>query len=213
MNMDISSKFTLYDLLAMVIPGFLILMLFLFGANWQFVFFENWVNILYVIIICYVIGMIYRKAIEFILGKINFRNNEKHIKKSAEKFYRDYEENGGKIGNNPRTDKHRYYKAYYALMKNGMLYNIPTLEAQVAFICSILPIIPFYILLLIFHADIFLHINHYISAMLLLISAVILIFVLISIQNKIYYLVWEGNEYLKDIEEESSKTGNHKIVR
>jgi hypothetical protein len=196
--MILSSKFTLYDLLAMFVQGFLLVMLFRICGCYQFEFFANEVNSIYSIIVCYVIGMIYHKAIESLITEIGFRNNEKCIKKSAEKFYNDYKKDGGN-GDNFQFDKHSYYIAYYNLMKNGMLYNIPTLEAQVAFICRILPITLFYIIVLCCCENILPGINNCTLAIFLLIIDIFLALLLIKIQNKIYYLVWEGNEYLNKI--------------
>jgi hypothetical protein len=67
----------------------------------------------------------------------------------GKKFYSDYNDrikDAPKVENakDIQYDTNSYYKAYYKLMKNGMLYNIPTLETQVVFIRNILPITLFY---------------------------------------------------------------------
>jgi hypothetical protein len=244
-KMNLTSKMTLYDMLAMVIPGFLLLKLFP-GCFGYPIDFDNEKNTVIIIIISYAIGIIYHKTIEWLFNIIGFRNNEECIEKSAEKFYDNYEKNGGNTQNSlSHYNKHEYYKAYYTLMKENMLNSIPTLEAQVVFIKNMLPLTVVSIALCC--GNNCFNINPYCAAIILLIIGVLIIvlmviilievpyeiyylvsivgefiivrccwsnnccinsfcaaiilltigaILLIVIQNKIYYLVWEGYEYL-----------------
>jgi hypothetical protein len=144
--------------------------------------------------------MIYHKTIECLFNKFEFRNNEKCIKNSAEQFYSDYEKNGGnKQNGNSKYNRNDYYIAYYALMKENMLNSIPILEAQVVFIRNMLPLTVMCIIAMCCCGNF--SINPCFVAIILLIIGVILVVLLIEIQKKICYLVWEGFEYLKELKE------------
>jgi hypothetical protein len=201
--MNLSSKITMYDVIAMVIPGFLLLMLFPICCDCQFRIFDGISEVyagIMIFIACYAIGLIYHKAVECLFNKIGFRNNLKGIEKSAKQFFNNYEENGGnaKNKNDLCYNRHEYYKAYYALMKNNMLNSIPTLEAQVAFIRNVIPIILLYIIALCCCCNNPFGFNPCCLAIVLLLVDIIMVVLLVEIQNKIYFLVWEGNEYLKE---------------
>jgi len=204
--MNAISKLSLYDVLSMIIPGFLLLMLFPICSNYPM---ENLCTNVYVgfllFIVCYVVGLIYHKVIEKLFSFFNFRNNPNHIKKMRDKVYSDYQKQGSKIKKEDSTENFQmreYYNAYYQLMKNNMLNNIPTLEAQVAFLRNILPITIIYVIVICCCQCSLCELNTSV-AISLLIVAVIVIVLLIDIQNKIYELVWEGDAYLKEIQQEN----------
>ncbi|MDR0754696.1 MAG: hypothetical protein LBF04_04830 [Prevotellaceae bacterium] len=197
---NVSSKMTLYDMLAMVIPGFLLLMLFPFCCGC--IVLSKWINDIYtgvlLVLASYIIGLIYHKAVEYLYNKTEFRNSEKHIKKQSERFYDTFKKDGGKLPDEmPISTRNDYYTAYYALMKENMLNSIPILEVQVAFIRNLLPLIVLYIIAICCCGFPYCNINSCGLAISLVVIAVILLLILIEIRNKIYYLVWEGNEYLK----------------
>jgi hypothetical protein len=202
--MNMPSKVTLYDMLAMVIPGFLLFMLFPLCCQCQNVFFVNGINEVYtgifVFIVSYLIGLIHHKAVECLFTKFGFRNNEKCIENSARRFYYDYDKNRDNTKNRDYSQYncHEYFKAYYTLMKEGTLNSIPALEAQVAFIRNILPITLLYVIAICCCGFNF-NINPCSLVIFLFVISIVLVVILINIQNKIYYLVWEGNEYLKVI--------------
>ena len=204
--MDVSSKLTMYDFLAMVIPGFLVLLLFACIVGWlplNIDITDTWF-IVFLVIVSYLIGLLWHKISELFFEKIGFRNNPAQIKKIAEK-----EDKGldnvffGKGADEIILEK--YYTAYYLLMEKNCLNSIPILEAQVAFIKNLTPLIGLYILVLL-HCDneIYIFIKSIIGMgntlpliILLLIMMIGLTIVLPTLQNKIYLLVWEGNKYLK----------------
>jgi hypothetical protein len=171
------------------------------------------------------------------------------------KFYGRNAKDGGNGQNNALSyNRSEYYDAYYALMGKNMLNSIPTLEAQVAFIRNILPLMVMYIITRCGKS--FCDINLWFGALIILAIGIILVIMLTEhqkeiywlapltilyiialccccycwdwsknccrinsccaaiilltigailltmIQNKIYYLVWEGNEYLKKSQDE-----------
>jgi hypothetical protein len=209
------SRVTLYDMLAMVIPGFLIL-LFFYSVSMEYEAYEhtcNWVFIFIVFIASYLTGLVWHKLMECLFKPLKFRNNEPCIEAAAKKFIEKYREDGGNAEQLPFQHKNRYeyYRSYYYLMKQGALNSIPVLEAQVVFIKNMLLIILFYsFALLCCESRIYQFVKEVLSVpCLLAISLVSLLIVMLillyNIQNRIYYLVWEGYTYLK--ETENKETG------
>jgi hypothetical protein len=205
--MNLSSKITAYDFFAMLIPGLLILILLgNFSGNLPFnceIATNVWF-IIFFLILSYLIGLLWNKLSEFIFCK--FRNCEYFIKQQYDKIKLEYGKTSSKeISEEVDKDiKHKYYKAYYSLMKKNCLNNIPVLEAQVAFIRNLLILIPFYIITFI-HCDnaIYTFIKSQLHntlglVILLLIMLASMFYLLFQLQNKIYYLVWEGNKYLTE---------------
>ena len=193
--MNASSKVTLYDMLAMVIPGFLLLLLFYAGFGWQFeipVGMNELVAGILMFIACYTVGLIYHKAVEYLYNKAGFRNNKANIQKALEKF----QINEGKSGIDKKSVLPVYYQTYYRLMKHNMLNSIPVLEAQVAYIRNMLPLMALYIIALCSCRFDFWSVNSCALAIILFIVAVILAVLLGKIQGKIYELIWEGYKYM-----------------
>jgi hypothetical protein len=204
--MDLSSKLTMYDFFAMVIPGLLILLLFrcivgcYLSLNCEMV--NNGWFIVFVLIFSYLIGLLWNKFMELFFCK--FRNCNFFIKQQYNKFALDYKKESGKeINGIDKNFKHEYYKAYYFLMEKNCLNSIPVLEAQVALVRNLIVLILFYIIIFI-HCDNVIY--HYVKsqlhntfglAILLLIIFIGMICLLFKIQDKIYYLIWEGYEYIK----------------
>jgi hypothetical protein len=238
-----NTKSSLYDFFAMVIPGFLWLLLIAFWYKWAFKFTcaNNIISgTLLLFIASYFIGLFYHKIVEKGLSYLSkfitkkcihrllsclrkcvdnkkcikcllsyryiFRNDEHAIKRSWVEFRKDYEKNGGKQSKSSASNLHEYYTAYYALMKANMLYNIPVLEAQVALLKNVAPITLIYAIV-IHYCDSFLcwyhlYINSCCLTSALLILLVCMVKALVSIQNKIYELVWDGYEYLELIDKD-----------
>jgi hypothetical protein len=228
-----NAKTSLYDFFAMVIPGFLWLLLISHWCKWNGIFTGDGINGiiggLLLFIACYTMGLVAHKVLDRLLWLIKcmlkkfknkrclqslrsrcifpylhcliyFRNNKYFVKKMWEKFGKDCKENGGTLPNkSTKGSLHEYYEAYYALMKAHTLNNIPVLEAQVAFLRNIAPITLFYIIAMCCCDCSFWHhlsINPCCLAIALLILLAGMVIAFFSIQNKIYYLVWEGYEYL-----------------
>jgi hypothetical protein len=232
-------KSSIYDFFAMVIPGFLLLLLISFFCNGNFIFtgMEGVISGMLLFIVSYVVGLLWHKLIEGVLGYLSklitikcihrllfclrkwvgekkccqwllsyryiFRNDKYAIKRRWDFFCKNYKEDGETQMKRTKSNRHDYYTAYYVLMKANMLNSIPVLEAQVAFLKNIASITLAYTIV-ICKCDSFLCWYHLcinpcclISALLILFGGMIL--ALISIQKKIYYLIWEGYEYLDNI--------------
>ncbi|MDR3180944.1 MAG: hypothetical protein LBT61_03330 [Prevotellaceae bacterium] len=196
-------KSSIYDFFAMVIPGFLWLLLISFCCKWNFTFagygIDGIIGGTMLFIACYTIGLVYHKLVELMTNKW-FRNNRCCIRKSWEKFCTEYKKDNDKKENSQWTkgNRHDYFKAYYTLMKEGMLGSIPVLEAQVAFLRNLVLITVAYTIKMYCCSWCWccLSISPCSFTVALIILLVLMVVALISIQNKIYYLVWEGYEYL-----------------
>jgi len=222
--MNVSSKVTLYDMLAMVIPGFLLLLLFQLSICGDCCPYipccgSSLITGTLIFIASYVVGLIYNKIsftnikwildclckkcylfdkiAEYVKLACKFRNNPDQIKKARKKFDEEYKEN---INDNVND----YYKAYYFMMEKNCLNNIPVLEAQVAFLRNMIPVVLLYIIPLMIHFEkIFGNLSHLFSfavALVIIAIAIVMYRIMVKIQDKIYFLVWEGNEYLKEIQ-------------
>jgi hypothetical protein len=194
------AKSSIYDFFAMVIPGFLWLLLISFCCKWNFMFADydadGIIGGTMLFIACYTIGLVYHKLVELMTNKW-FRNNRCCIRKSWKKFCKEYEKDNDNKKNSQWT-KGDYFKAYYKLMKEGRLGNIPVLEAQVAFLRNLVLITAAYTIKMYCCACCCLSISPCSFTVALIILLVLMVVALISIQNKIYYLVWEGYAYLND---------------
>ena len=159
-----------------------------------------------VIGICYIVGFLTHKFVEIIdlsfINKCAGRNvflsivlsplcrNQLSIIRSA----MECEE----LNSDANHIKERYYKAYYNLMIEGKLYNIPNIEAHSAFIKDLIfvfPVIAFSI------AYYYCTTDSYVDVALIIIFSIIievLLFVTRYItEKKIHTLVWETNKFIK----------------
>ena len=125
--MNASTTIGLYDFLNMVVMGFLLL--------FPVVTFPTDAVFLIWLIPCFIVGLIYHKLMENTLG-VCMRNKKCMISNA-------YESVNGKE-NKEKSSKENYYKAYYFLIKKGLLGNIPILEAQAAFMRNLLQILIIY---------------------------------------------------------------------
>lgn len=197
--MDFSSRFSIYDFFSIVIPGLLILILLSCLCGYLPVcckVVNNFWFISLILILSYFIGLLWHRLLELIFFK--YRNNAQHISEQYKKLHKT------EIGKELKAEEitNKYYEAYYFLMEKNCLNNIPNLEIKVAFIKNVVGIIPFYIISLIHCDNTIYHFfkTHFCSTLgiviLLMIIFIGLVFLLIYYQNKIYYLVWEGNKYI-----------------
>lgn len=188
------SKLSLYDFLAMLIPGFVIL--------WFFNFFgidsSNVVNDFLIAVLCYVTGLFYHKVIEYISHKLHLIRNVCLETRAWEKFHDKINESKDV----PEKIDDFYVAAYYKLAKNGCLMNIPVLEAQEAFLRNMIPLLLFLIPYVGCNCSNFEYECCFPLFLTLLFVASIIIWVCISL--KIYFLVWEGNHYLNLLNDEKT---------
>ena len=147
-------------------------------------------------ILCYLVGLIYHCIIEYLWNKLYFRNNKKSIADAKKRF-----EEGNK--ENPQD----YYKAYYYDLNRQVLGNIFALEAQVAFIRNVIPLMIIYFIVMISGHEceccpayeILKNIFSSLCVPIIIFPIIIisLCLVLCSRQQKIYRLIWEGEYFLK----------------
>lgn len=208
---------TMYDALAMLVSGFMwSLLLFPCPQNdiCSSVFFG---------VLCYIIGLVYHRSLDYFCDirckkelkkshkkcftlrkkcaiwkeKCCLRNNRYAIRKAYKKVRA---ENLGKL--NVVPSKVNYYAAYYRLMKNNCLNNIPVLEAQVAFCRNIIPILLVYCIKDFLPEGICQMRQQWFGCCGVYVfwgvAIVMLILVWCFTQKKIYELVWEGYFFIKE---------------
>lgn len=184
--MNIASRISLYDFLAMMVCGYLLL--FPFAGE------EGRPEILFGIV-CFVAGLIYHHAMERLF--VCCRNNPCLIRKCYLSVRR-------QLGKRPAKSDGTadYLASYYRLMRNGALGNIPILEAHVAFIRNLLPIVVLYVVMIccgcpaVGTAAERLFGNACGFAVCLTAAVPLLVVCGYRIQCKIHRLVWEGGYFM-----------------
>lgn len=218
--MDFTSKLSLYDFLAILLSGFLILALFI--PNLALEICNDKVSVLFIAGVSYLLGLVYIRILEFVLGKCCKKKECCMLEFIKTAFCRNYEktivhyrnsvfnvkENNVKCGENEEesVNMQEYYAAYYSIMDKPCYSNIAILESQYAFLRNIL-------LLVIAHAILFIWEDYSIVYLVVkelladincpcvwIIFALIIlgiVFAMYKTQTKIYYLVWHGCKYHK----------------
>ena len=218
--MDFTSKLSLYDFLAILLSGFLILALFI--PNLALEICNDKVSVLFIAGVSYLLGLVYIRILEFVLGKCCKKKECCMLEFIKTAFCRNYEktivhyrncvfnvkENNVKCGENEEesVNMQEYYAAYYSIMDKPCYSNIAILESQYAFLRNIL-------LLVIAHAILFIWEDYSIVYLVVkelladincpcvwIIFALIIlgiVFAMHKTQTKIYYLVWHGCKYHK----------------
>lgn len=192
--MNSFSRLSLYDFLAILIPGFVIL--------WFFDHFN--LNIacpvtgILIAVLSYLTGLCYHKLIELLVTITNVRRSKKMQEKAWKKFY-----NGiGFEKEFPKNIDEAFVQSYYKIAKEGCLMNIPVLEAQETFLRNIIPLLLVSIpIILVKHKTFD---EKYCLCVLLLLLFISSAFLWYKVSIKIYYLVWEGNHYLKKLNYEKT---------
>ena len=182
MNMNTITGFTFYDSLNKLTVGTLLLLLT--GTRMG----ENAESTILFFVTAFIIGIFYQTIIKCLTYFLT--NNLHMIKKAHENVI---------LKNNYITEDD-YLKAYYNVVKNGFLMNIPTLEAHENFLRNLWPICLMYLIAVLadccqcFIGEIICQ-SKCATAMFLLLLIVFIPFVWYRIQMKIYELVWEGDYY------------------
>ena len=185
--MNTITGFTFYDSLNKLTVGTLLLLLVggMIGEKAE-------TNILF-FVTAFIIGIFYQTFIKNITRFLT--NNLPMIKKAHENV----------ILKNKYITKDDYLKAYYNVVKNGFLMNIPTLEAHENFLRNIWLICLMYLIAVLADccqssiSEIICQYSKCAIAMFLLLLIVFIPFVWYKIQMKIYELVWEGDCYAKKL--------------
>lgn len=194
MNMNTITGFTFYDSLNKLTVGTLLLLLLggMIGEKAE-------TNILF-FVTAFIIGIFYQTILK---DRTRFlTNNLRMIKKAHENV----------ILKNKYITKDDYLKAYYNVVKNGFLMNIPTLEAHENFLRNIWLICLMYLISVLADccqssiSEIICQYSKCAIAMFLLLLIVFIPFVWYNIQMKIYELVWEGDYYAERLD---PKNGTH----
>lgn len=198
MNMNTITGFTFYDSLNKLTVGTLLLLLLggMIGEKAE-------TNILF-FVTAFIIGIFYQTIIK---DRTRFLTNNFHmIKKARENvilknkyIYKDDYQKAS-------YDTDDYLKAYYNVVKNGFLMNIPTLEAHENFLRNIWLICLLYLITVLADccqssiSEIICQYSKCAIAMFLLLLIFFIPFVWYKIQMKIYELVWEGDYYAERLE-------------
>lgn len=228
MNTEISSKLSLYDILAMLIPGaFIICWVDVTFCNQKIIdsLTSKWLTGMLFIAVCYLVGIIYCRLMEYLwryVGK--FINNPKRMKKSFDKKVEFM--NSKKVFENelfgelkrfkPSVDKEKdsckiqdiYYEAYAFVAKNTYRNDVHILESQFAFLRSMFGVA--FLFLCFLPNDNFKSLIENLlpgdsmcwTSISLLVLLIAIPFVMACIQKKIYEIVWEDYEYLHRVKDD-----------
>ena len=186
--MNTITCFTFYDSLNKLTVGTLLLLLLggIIGEKAE-------TNILF-FVTAFIIGIFYQTFIKNITRFLT--NNLPMIKKAHENV----------ILKNKYITKDDYLEAYYNVVKNGFLMNIPTLEAHENFLRNIWLICLMYLITVLADccqssiSEIICQYSKCAIAMFLLLLIVFIPFVWYKIQMKIFELVWEGDYYAERLD-------------
>lgn len=202
-------KSTLYDMLACIIPGYLLLQLakLLFAPNITLEIdnVNNVNNAIVFFTLSYLTGLLLKWLMENILNGF-LRNTPNRIRSAYNKSNCIFKK--GDLPDKEEDLMQKYYIAYYKALKGNMNSSIPTLEAQIAFLRSILPVIFLYLatsycwLVKIGHGYcLFIFIT-----IIILIGCIALIW---HLQDKLHQLVWEDAYYAELIDKSVTPTTNN----
>lgn len=206
-------------MLACIIPGYLLLQLakLLFAPNITLEI-ENVSIAIGVFTLSYLTGLLLKWLMENILNGF-LRNTPNRIRSAYKKSNCIFKEGTlpdkegtlpdkeGALPDKEEDLMKKYYIAYYKALKGNMNSSIPTLEAQIAFLRSILPVIFLYLatsycwLVKIGHGYcLFIFIT-----IIILIGCIALIW---HLQDKLHQLVWEDAYYAELIDKSVTPTNN-----
>lgn len=208
--MDSIAKLSLYDILTMLVSGFLILALFIpIPKEEQTSLIKNYWYLL--LVLSYIIGIVYHRLLEWIRG--NNKKCKMHLLIGTI-FVRNYVEaielaskSKNTIGDK-ETVLDEYYKRYYYVMNKPCYSNISFLEAQEAFLRNMTLILFVYCILhgfgwidnkissIVFFVEPLIECsNCCITIINLFVLVIPILFARYQTQMKIYKLVWEGAKY------------------
>ena len=205
------SKFTFFDIMAMLIPGGLITVMMSLHLGYGLKInvddsINSIISLMFMITLSYLVGLIHHTMMDFLGCKLHLKNNEECIYKALTIFqHKDYNHLreltkdivSSKDGQG-LLDK--YYEAYYYVERHSRNNHLHIIEAQVTLVRNML--IPL-IALFFFHIEVFLcefHTNNCCTKCFFAFGIICLFIPLIYRQKKIHKLVWEDYEFLKRLE-------------
>ena len=187
--MNIPSQISLYDLLTMIVPGFVILWIIGFCVLNPDIPLEC----AFIIILSYPLGMIYHRIIEQMFNWSKKMWEPCMLQHSLEE--KNNKLNEAKKKTPRKISKKDYCEAYYKITQANCLMNIPILEAQEAFLRNsiVLMLISIGKVCCCYKNESW-HCN---LVILLLVLSVTAVFAWIFTQKKIFSLVWEGDNNIQ----------------
>lgn len=201
-------QLSLYDFLTMLLVGFLLLVPFCeTGCG------ESFISGTLLLAASYIVGLCYHKILERLQSILGFRNMKCMIRKAFRVTCKEFPHASGLVKDMDKI-KEPYYREYYRLMMKGCLGNIPVLEAHVAFLRNLIPIVIVYIVMSICDCSgvsgmidcIFGTDSKCAVGVILMIILILLPILWYYIQMKIHRLVWEGGYFVQSI----CNTQNHR---
>lgn len=139
--MNISTSIGIYDFLNYLVIGAILSFIFVPWIP------QNATTLVLWAIPCFIVGLIFHKVIESLIGKYT-RNNKKLILSA---FRKEAQYCDKKI-NEPILIEKEYYRAYYSLLEKNLLGKIPELEAISSFFQDLFFIVLFYTSFLLYHS-------------------------------------------------------------
>lgn len=198
-------KSTLYDMLACIIPGYLLLQLakLLFAPNITLKI-ENVSIAIGVFTLSYLTGLLLKWLMENILNS-SLRNTPNRIRRAYDKSNCIFEKKD--LPDKEEDLMKEYYISYYKALKGNTNSSIPTLEAQIAFLRSILPIIFLYLATShCWSAEIEQgYCLYFFISIVLLVGCATLMY---HLQDKPHQLVWEDAYYAELANKSGTPTNN-----
>lgn len=195
-------KSTLYDMLACVIPGYLLLLLtkLLFAPD---VLRIDDVSItIATFTFSYLTGLLFKWLMEIVMNNV-LRNSPNRIRRAYNESSCIFEKTH--LPDNEKGLMKKYYIAYYKALKGNLNTSIPILEAQIAFLRSILPIMFLYLAT----SHCWIGKLGYGYCLFIFISIVVFIgccVLMWHLQDKQHQLVWEDAYYADLVEQGANKT-------
>lgn len=192
-------------MLACIIPGYLLLLLanLLFAPNITLNI-DNVSKAIGVFTLSYLTGLLLKWLMENILNGF-LRNRPNRIRRAYDKSNCIFEKKD--LPDKEEDLMKKYYIAYYKALKGNTNSSIPTLEAQIAFLRSILPIIFLYLSTSpCWSAEIEQgYCLYFFISIVLLVGCATLMY---RLQDKLHQLVWEDAYYADLIAKSITPTNN-----
>lgn len=169
------------------------------------------VLLIFVLLVClFIVGTIIDSIIKHLTRFL--RNNKYLINKANQKNKEEHKKQDKDSQDEHEISLEEYYKAYYIVAANGILMNVPKLEALESFLRNIFFVLLFYLVGLLANCprvlaltNIF-SISHSHLAIGLFAVIFIIPFIWVEVQIKIHKLILEGKYYLDKLEEEKSQS-------
>lgn len=193
---------TLYDVLAAIIPGYLICLLLrilIVPQDYVVKRIDSISLTIFIFVVSYLVGLLFKALCELIFARI-LRNCPLLIRKACRDADIDTLEKGNILAIKEDGELvHLYYQNYYIAVNHNANSSIGTLEVQVAFVRSMIVIIGAYILFLsriVEYYDLGLKMEHILATLLALLEIFICVLIF-YLQYRLHRLVWEDSFYIK----------------